>query len=69
MSSFTSFSESPSWIREFSIGFVQILTRKHIKTLCAQIHTSLGYTENVIPEESFLKKIEAAGQVNGDNDL
>ena len=60
-----SFAESPSWIREFSTGFVQIPTRKHIKTLRAQIHTSVSYTENVIPEENFLKKIEEAGQVKG----
>ena len=53
------------WIREFSTDFVQIPTRKHIKTLRAQIHTSVSYTENVIPEEIFLKKIEEAGQVNG----
>ena len=63
---FTSFAEIPSWIREFSTDFVQIATRKHIKTLRAQIHTSVGYTENVIPEENFLKEIEEASQVNGD---
>ncbi len=59
---YTSFSEQPDWMRNFSAAFIKNTTRRHVKTLRVQIHTSVGHTENVIPAESFLKELEEAGK-------
>ncbi len=42
------------WIEEFC---KKILQDKPVKTLRAQIHTSIGYTENVKPERNLLDKL------------
>ena len=47
------------WVREFSTGF-QIPTKKQIKTLRAQINTSVGYVKCVTPEKILLNEIQKA---------
>ena len=56
MASFmVNFSESPDWMKEFVEGFI---SDKPIKTLRAQIHTSIGHTEDVKPEKEFLAELQ-----------
>lgn len=50
-------TEYPASIREFSTDFVRDAARRNIKTLRAQIHTSV-HTEDVIPREDFLKRVK-----------
>ena len=52
------FSERPNWMEKFSNEFIEDISDKTIKTLRAQIHTSVGYTENVIPAKSLLEKLK-----------
>ena len=49
------------WMKHFTKREFQI-TSKDIKTLRVQIHTSTGYTKNVIPTESLLKELEEASK-------
>ena len=56
MASFmVNFSESPDWMKEFVKEFV---SDRPLKTLRAQIHTSVGHTENVKPEKEFLEELQ-----------
>lgn len=56
MASFmVNFSESPDWMKEFVERFI---SDKPIKTLRAQIHTSIGHTEDVKPEKEFLAELQ-----------
>ena len=41
---------------------LQIANKKDIKTLRAQVHTSVGYTKNVVPAKNFLKELEEAAK-------
>lgn len=55
------FSESPNWMRDFIADFVQDVSDKSINTLRAQIHTSVGHTVDVVPEQSLLEKLKSVG--------
>lgn len=48
------FSESPGWMKDFS---KRIILDQSIKTLRAQIHTSISYTMDVVPEKGFLNQL------------
>lgn len=62
VSFFVSFKAMPSWPKDFGVGFVKDLRPRNIKTLRAIIHTSVGQSIEVIPEESLLKRLrDAAG--------
>ena len=54
-----SLSESPDWYKYFAKFFVDEGYTYKVKTLRAQIHTSVGHTENVLPEKNLLDKLEA----------
>ena len=53
-----SFVESPSWMNKFAEDFVQDGSDRWLRTLRAQIHTSVGYTETIKPDQSFLNEIK-----------
>ena len=58
------FSESPNWMRDFIADFVHDVSEKSINTLRAQIHTSVGHSIDVVPEQSLLERlrnVESAG--------
>lgn len=52
-----SFLATPNWLREFSTGFVKDLSDRSVKTLVAQIHTSVGQTVEVRPERSLVQRL------------
>lgn len=56
-----SFLETPHWAREFATGFVKDLSDASLKTLVAQIHTSVGQTVEVRPEQGLLERLKKAG--------
>lgn len=56
------FVETPNWMTDFCKS---LSSRKDIDTLRAQIHTSVGHTENVKPDESFLDELR---KMYGDSD-
>jgi hypothetical protein len=56
-----SFLALPSWPKEFATGFVQDLSQKNLRTLRALIHTSVGETIEVKPEENLLRRLREAG--------
>lgn len=51
------FAESPGWITEFVERFV---SDRPLKTLRAQIHTSVRYTEVLKPEENLIMQLQEA---------
>ena len=53
-----SFLVSPNWSREFATGFVRDLSDANLKTLVAQIHTSVGQTIEIKPEPPLLEKLK-----------
>ena len=55
-----SFQATPNWLTNFSQGFLSDASESNTKTLRAQVHTSLGQTVDVVPEESLLAKLRAA---------
>jgi hypothetical protein len=55
-----SLGETPNWYREFATGFVQDLSEESLKTLVAQIHTSVGQTIEVHPEKELLNALKTA---------
>ncbi len=52
-----SFLDVPDWLYEFSTGFVKDLSNKSIKTLVAQIFTSVGQTIEVRPEGNLIERL------------
>jgi hypothetical protein len=61
MASFmVSFLVTPNWRREFAAEFVKDLTNKSLKTSVAQIHTSVGQTAEVHPENDLLEALKTA---------
>ena len=54
----TSFEESPNWMRDFANEMVQDGSDKWLKTLRALVITSVGHTETVKPEQSFLDELQ-----------
>ena len=51
----------PTWPKDFATTFVQDLSSDNLSTLRALIHTSVGETVEVKPEEGLLKRLRAAG--------
>ncbi|MGA8027976.1 MAG: hypothetical protein WB992_12610 [Bryobacteraceae bacterium] len=49
-----SFDVMPDWKRQFATGFVKDLSDKSLKTLVAQVHTSLGKTFDAHPRKDLL---------------
>ena len=64
-----SFVETPNWPREFATGFVEDLSDKSLKTLLAQVHTSVGQTVEVHPENDLLEELKKAASLNGEAEL
>lgn len=61
-----SFLATLNWLREFSTGFIQDLSDRSMKTLVAQIHTSVGETIEVRPEKDLIRRLrESAMGVTG----
>jgi len=48
----------PNWKREFANGFVRDLSDKALKTLVAQVHTSVGKTVDVHPRKDLLDALK-----------
>jgi hypothetical protein len=55
-----SFKATPSWLTEFAKGFVEDVTASNLKTLRALVHTSVGQSIEVVPENNLLEKLRAA---------
>ena len=53
-----SFDMMPDWKRQFAIGFVKDLSDKSLKTLVAQVHTSVGKTFDVHPRKDLLDALK-----------
>lgn len=53
-----SFLLAPNWLKDFATGFVRDLSDKNVKTLVAQIHTSVGQTIEVKPESGLLEALK-----------
>jgi hypothetical protein len=49
-----SFDDTPTWLADFSKKFLSRVRDKELDTLVAQIHTSIGQTIEVEPEESLM---------------
>jgi len=61
-----SFLATPNWLQEFSTRFIQDLSDRSMKTLVAQIHTSIGETIEVRPEKDLIRRLrESAMGVTG----
>ena len=57
-----SFKAMPGWPKDFATGFVQDLRPRNLKTLRAIIHTSVGESIEVVPENNLLERLrDAAG--------
>jgi hypothetical protein len=46
------------WSKDFATGFVRDLSDRNLKTLVAQIHTSVGQTVEVKPESDLLEELK-----------
>jgi hypothetical protein len=47
----------PTWPKDFAKGFVGDLSERNLKTLRALVHTSIGETIEVRPDENLLKRL------------
>lgn len=57
-----SFKAMSAWPKDFAAGFVQDVRPRNLKTLRAVIHTSVGESIEVVPENNLLEKLrEVAG--------
>jgi hypothetical protein len=54
-----SFLASPNWSKEFATGFVEDLSEKNLKTLRGMVHTSVGKSIEVVPEENLIERLRA----------
>jgi hypothetical protein len=59
-----SFAVTKDWAKQFADGFIRDLSDKRLKTLVAQIHTSVGRTVEVHPEKELLEQLKKAS-LNG----
>ncbi len=57
-----SFSLAPNWIANFAGRFVQDLSDRSLRTLVAQVHTSVGRTIEVRPEENLIRRLREYGR-------
>lgn len=55
-----SFLATPDWCKEFAVGFVKDLADEYLKTLVAQVFTSVGQTVDVHPEYELLEELKKA---------
>lgn len=55
-----SFVATPNWSEEFARGFVEDTSGRALKTLVAQIHTSVGQTIEVRPEGNLIEQLRKA---------
>jgi hypothetical protein len=53
-----SFLIVPTWLHDFANGFVSDLSDENLKTLVAQIHTSVGQTIEAKPESNLLDALK-----------
>ena len=53
-----SFLVTPNWSRDFATGFIKDLSDRHLKTLVAQVHTSVGQTIEVHPDKTILDELK-----------
>lgn len=49
-----SFNLTPNWLKDFAVDFIHDLSEKNLKTLVAQVHTSVGETVDVKVETNLL---------------
>lgn len=56
-----SLSATPSWVKDFAEGFVEDLSDRSLKTLIAQVHTSVGQTIEVRPEDGLIRRLREHG--------
>ncbi len=59
-----SFKITPDWKLDFANGFVKDLSNKNLKSLRAQVHTSIGQTIEVMPDSSLLEKLRETSNSN-----
>ncbi|MFN7934513.1 MAG: hypothetical protein U0R19_14370 [Bryobacteraceae bacterium] len=55
-----SFVVVPDWLKEFATDFVEDVSDKALRTLVAQVHTSVGQTVEVHPEQGLIEEIKKA---------
>ena len=48
----------PAWASNFKSVFLKEFNDEGLKTLRLQIHTSVGHTENVVPERNLLDRLK-----------
>jgi hypothetical protein len=53
-----SFDIMPGWKRDFATGFIKDLSDKSLKTLVAQVHTSVGKTVEAHPRKDLLEALK-----------
>lgn len=53
-----SFVATPNWGEEFARGFVKDMSDRTLKTLVAQIHTSVGQMIEVRPESNLIERLK-----------
>jgi hypothetical protein len=53
-----SFLVMPNWPKDFATDFVRDLSDRNLKTLVAQIHTSVGQTVGAKPEDNLLEALK-----------
>ncbi|MDQ6707158.1 MAG: hypothetical protein M3Z85_14430 [Acidobacteriota bacterium] len=53
-----SFDIMPGWKRDFATGFIKYLSDKSLKTLVAQVHTSVGKTVEAHPRMDLLDALK-----------
>jgi len=51
------FSSRPDWMQDFMTNYVKSAERTVLRTLTAEIYTSVGQTVRVKPEQLFLEKL------------
>lgn len=52
-----SFADTPNWVGDFARRFVEDLSDRSLKTLVAQIHTSVGIAIQAKPESGLLERL------------
>ena len=60
---FVSFEATPEWAADFSSKFLPDMNPKTLKTLMALVHTSVGKTVRVRPEDNVIKHLQSRAEV------
>ncbi len=55
-----SFTTMPNWPKDFATGFIEDLSEENLRTLRAQVHTSVGKTIDVVPAHNVLEILRKA---------